>query len=135
MIKAGVIDEADNECEKDARKAEGNQKLLRDAQENIPQPKYVGKSYDSCKLLLVGQNSGVAPDIMLANDKVYTPSLRDLAVNSGKFQESFRLKLKNYAALSQSDSVFCFVGFRCTAFIYSHFLISPLQRSIFYHNI
>jgi hypothetical protein len=75
MIKAGVIDEADNECEKDARKAEGNQKLLRDAQENIPQPEYVGKSYDSCKLLLVGQNSGVAPDRMLAKDISVPPSL------------------------------------------------------------
>jgi hypothetical protein len=112
MIKAGVIDEADNECEKDVRKAEGNQKLLRDAQENIPQPEHV-----------------------LAKDKVYTPSLRVLAVNNGKFQENFRLKLKSYAALSQSDSVFCFAGSRCIAFIYSHFLISQLQRSIFYHNI
>ena len=56
-----------------------SKKLLRDSQENIPQPGYIGKNYESSRLLLVGQNPGVAPDYMLKRDKIYTQSLRNLA--------------------------------------------------------
>lgn len=56
-----------------------SKKLLRDSVENIPQPGYVGENHDATRLLLVGQNPGVAPDRMLERDKVYTKSLRSLA--------------------------------------------------------
>ena len=56
-----------------------SRKLLRDNKENIPQPGYVGKNYDSNRLLLVGQNPGIAPEHRLEKDKVYTQSLRELA--------------------------------------------------------
>ena len=56
-----------------------SQKLLRDNLENVPQPGYIGKDYEKSKLLLVGQNPGLAPDRMLSRDKIYTKSLRDLA--------------------------------------------------------
>lgn len=55
-----------------------SQKLLRDGKENIPQPGYVGINYEHSKLLLVGQNPGVAPERMQDRDKVYTQSLREL---------------------------------------------------------
>ena len=54
-------------------------KLLRDEYENVPQPGYVGSNYEQCRVLLVGQNPGVAPERMLARDKVYTKALRRLA--------------------------------------------------------
>ena len=56
-------------------------KLLRDQQENIPQPGYVGSRYAATRLLLVGQNPGVGTGARVAPDRVYTSSLRDLARN------------------------------------------------------
>jgi uracil-DNA glycosylase len=55
-----------------------SKKLLRDKRENIPQPGYVGSNYPSKRVLLVGQNPGIAPDYMQMRDSIYTKALRDL---------------------------------------------------------
>ncbi len=51
--------------------------LLRDAQENVPQPGYVGANYDQSRVLLVGQNPGV-PNDLVEGDQIYTAALRSL---------------------------------------------------------
>jgi hypothetical protein len=51
--------------------------LLRDAQENVPQPGYIGPSYWNHRVLLVGQNPGT-PKTLEAEDRPYTAALRDL---------------------------------------------------------
>jgi len=53
--------------------------LLRDDKENIPQPGFIGVNYGKSRILLVGQNPGVAPDSRRERDKVYIQSLRSLA--------------------------------------------------------
>ena len=53
--------------------------LLRDDKENIPQPGFIGNNYEKSRILLVGQNPGVAPDSRRERDKVYLQSLRSLA--------------------------------------------------------
>ncbi len=53
-------------------------KLLRDEQENIPQPGYVGPNYHAVRLLLVGQNPGVDTVGLSDKDRVYTRALRDV---------------------------------------------------------
>jgi hypothetical protein len=55
--------------------------LLRDKQENIPQPGYIGKNYEKNKLLLIGQNPGICPPSMKARDTVYMKALSDLGFN------------------------------------------------------
>jgi len=70
-----------------------NKKMLRDDKENIPQPGFVGKNYERNKLLLVGQNPGVAPERMLSRDKQYTQSLRELGSKPSK--ESYRAFCEN----------------------------------------
>lgn len=54
-------------------------KLLRDEQENVPQPGYIGHRYPTTKLLLVGQNPGVDTIGLGARDRVYTAALREVA--------------------------------------------------------
>ena len=52
--------------------------LLRDTEENIPQPGYVGPDYWKRRVLLVGQNPGT-PKTLAEQDKPYTRALRQLA--------------------------------------------------------
>ncbi len=54
-------------------------KLLRDEQENVPQPGYIGHGYRATKLLLVGQNPGVDTVGLAARDRIYTTALREVA--------------------------------------------------------
>lgn len=49
--------------------------LLRDANENVPQPGYIGSKYDTARVLLVGQNPGT-PKSLTAQDIPYTSALR-----------------------------------------------------------
>jgi hypothetical protein len=62
-------------------KTEDCRKLLRDEQENIPQPGYIGSRYGASRLLLVGQNPGIGTGARTAPDRVYTASLREVARN------------------------------------------------------
>ncbi|WP_363350172.1 hypothetical protein [Methylocystis echinoides] len=52
--------------------------LLRDSNENVPQPGYIGRHYDRSKLLLVGQNPGLPNERLGDADRVYTAALRAL---------------------------------------------------------
>lgn len=52
--------------------------LLRDAQENLPQPGYIGANYFSKRVLLVGQNPGVSTAALSQPDGIYTSALRVL---------------------------------------------------------
>ena len=54
-------------------------KLLRDKDENVPQPGFVGRNYPSTRLMLLGQNPGIPRQENLARDKEYTAALRQLA--------------------------------------------------------
>jgi uracil-DNA glycosylase len=54
-----------------------SKKIQRDELENIPQPGFVGKSYWNNRVLLIGQNPGVAPDRFYERDQRYTKALRD----------------------------------------------------------
>ncbi len=54
-----------------------NPKLLRDAEENVPQPGYIGADYERTKLLLVGKKPSVPGDLE-TEDRVYTAALRAL---------------------------------------------------------
>lgn len=51
--------------------------LLRDANENVPQPGYVGSAYSKARVLLVGQNPGT-PKSRELQDRPYTAALRAL---------------------------------------------------------
>jgi uracil-DNA glycosylase len=53
--------------------------LLRDADENVPQPGYIGANYPNTRVLLVGQNPKADPTSRLAaEDRHYTAALRAL---------------------------------------------------------
>lgn len=54
-----------------------DRKLLRDSQQNVPQPGWVGSNYARTRLLLVGQNPGT-PKSLSAADLPYTKALREL---------------------------------------------------------
>lgn len=54
-----------------------SKKIQRDKLENIPQPGFVGKNYWEHRVLLIGQNPGVAPDRFYGRDQRYTKALRD----------------------------------------------------------
>lgn len=51
--------------------------ILRDADENVPQPGYVGKNYAKRRVALVGQNPGT-PKTLEQQDRPYTAALRSL---------------------------------------------------------
>lgn len=51
--------------------------LLRDSQENVPQPGYIGPHYAKTRVLLVGQNPGT-PKTLEVQDRPYTAALRAL---------------------------------------------------------
>jgi uracil-DNA glycosylase len=51
--------------------------LLRDAEEHVPQPGYIGSNYDARRVLLVGQNPAI-PGVLAAADLPYTAALRSL---------------------------------------------------------
>lgn len=53
-------------------------RLLRDKQENIPQPGYIGRNYEKYRLLLIGQNPGICPPSMKTRDSLYMKSLLNL---------------------------------------------------------
>jgi hypothetical protein len=53
-------------------------RLLRDDEENVPQPGYIGIRYWTKRVLLVGQNPAVPPDRLAAGDRPYTACLRKL---------------------------------------------------------
>lgn len=57
--------------------------LLRDADENVPQPGYIGRNYSTHRVLLVGQNPGT-PKSREAEDKPYTAALRNLRDHPGE---------------------------------------------------
>lgn len=52
--------------------------LLRDSEENVPQPGWVGARYPGNRVLLVGQNPGVPPADLQAADREYTRALRSV---------------------------------------------------------
>jgi uracil-DNA glycosylase len=62
-------------CNACTRATDGN--LLRDAEENVPQPGYVGTRYWTRRVLLVGQNPGT-PKTLEVQDRPYTLALRRL---------------------------------------------------------
>lgn len=61
----------------DVCKTSENRGLLRDADENVPQPGYVGGNYWNQRVLLIGQNPG-APERFSEADKKYSQALRAL---------------------------------------------------------
>ncbi len=62
--------------------------ILRDADENVPQPGYVGETYWKHRIALVGQNPGT-PKTLELQDKPYTVALRRLrdTPTEDKYQE------------------------------------------------
>lgn len=62
-------------CTRCSIATDGN--LLRDAEENLPQPGYVGARYDASRVLLVGQNPAT-PKKLADRDRTYTAALRAL---------------------------------------------------------
>jgi uracil-DNA glycosylase len=52
-------------------------KLLRDEEENVPQPGYIGDNYWKRRIALVGQNPGT-PKTLELQDRPYTAALRNL---------------------------------------------------------
>jgi uracil-DNA glycosylase len=73
-------------CTACSRATDGN--LLRDEDENVPQPGYVGGNYWKRRIALVGQNPGT-PKTLELQDKPYTAALRSLrdAPNEAKYLE------------------------------------------------
>ena len=71
-------------------------RLLRDKDENVPQPGYIGRNYEKYRLLLIGQNPGVCPPSMIEKDTIYMKSLLDLAsqrtINS--YEQLYQIMLK-----------------------------------------
>lgn len=56
--------------------------LLRDSEENVPQPGFIGSRYADKRVLLVGQNPAITKsDRALIADKPYTAALRKLRDN------------------------------------------------------
>lgn len=62
-------------CSRCSVTTDGN--LLRDSDENVPQPGYIGKNYNTARVLLVGQNPGT-PKSLDKKDLSYTAALRAL---------------------------------------------------------
>ncbi len=56
-------------------------RLLRDNDENVPQPGFVGREYAQSRVMLVGQNPAVPPERLRAADQPYTAALRALRDN------------------------------------------------------
>jgi len=51
-------------------------KIVRDDEENVPQPGFVGARFFEKRILLAGQNPGVPNQRLAADDRVYTAALR-----------------------------------------------------------
>ncbi|MEH6585037.1 MAG: uracil-DNA glycosylase family protein [Halioglobus sp.] len=90
-----------------------SKKLLRDSNENIAQPGWVGNNYEEHRVLLVGQNPGVPPANMQARDAIYTAALRQLESSSSRADYEHLYKVlksfvpewpvqRNYFPLSES---------------------------------
>jgi hypothetical protein len=71
--------------------------LLRDDEDNIPQPGYVGENYEGTRVLLVGQNPGVPSEALKPQDRQYVVALRALRQTP---------TVANYAALSTTLRAF-----------------------------
>lgn len=52
--------------------------ILRDMQDNVPQPGYVGRKYSNKRILLVGQNPGVGNGVTEARSHNYLEKLREI---------------------------------------------------------
>jgi hypothetical protein len=78
---ARVISCAVCSCETDTN-------LLRDADENVPQPGYIGRNYWQRRVLLVGQNPGT-PKTLADPDRRYTCTLRQMrdAPNAATYEK------------------------------------------------
>ena len=50
--------------------------ILRDTEENVPQPGFIGKRFQDKRILLVGQNPGVPNNNLAFRDRSYTAALR-----------------------------------------------------------
>jgi hypothetical protein len=55
-----------------------NPVLLRDAAENLPQPGFIGASYESERVVLVGQNPGIRRPRTASLDEKYVAALRQV---------------------------------------------------------
>lgn len=71
-------------------------KLLRDSEQNVPQPGYIGPKYWESRVLLVGQNPGT-PKSLADADLLYTAALRQLrdAPTEPNYQ-ALEMKLKEF---------------------------------------
>ena len=82
-LAAGVSGTRDGTLPHAARASSGigttatDRHLLRDAEEHVPQPGYIGSNYDARRVLLVGQNPAI-PGVLAAADLPYTAALRPL---------------------------------------------------------
>jgi hypothetical protein len=63
-------------CARCSRATDSN--LMRDSEENVPQPGYIGSAYENKRLLLIGQNPWLPNSALSANDRAYTAALRSL---------------------------------------------------------
>jgi len=50
--------------------------ILRDTEENVPQPGFIGTRFQEKRILLVGQNPGVPNNSLAIRDRIYTAALR-----------------------------------------------------------
>jgi uracil-DNA glycosylase len=66
VVGCGLCDKAIEKC------------MLRDVQDNVPQPGYVGKKYLNKRVLLVGQNPGVGNSVSEARSRAYLQKLREI---------------------------------------------------------
>src|ERR1700688_4815956 len=53
-------------------------KIMRDTQENVPRPGFVGTHFSETRILLAGQNPGFPNARLAAEDRKYTAALRRL---------------------------------------------------------
>ena len=51
-------------------------KILRDSEENVPQPGFIGTRFSEKRILLVGQNPGFPNAELAPKDRIYTEALR-----------------------------------------------------------
>jgi hypothetical protein len=87
---------------------------LRDSDENVPQPGFVGTDYVRKRILLVGQNPGIPNAALVNRDRIYTAALRRLRDDGSqeswvKLQEVLREFVpdwplqRNYFPLEETD--------------------------------
>ena len=77
-------------CAKCSKATDRN--LMRDSDEHVPQPGYIGKGYGATGLLLIGQNPGLPNESLAREDRMHTAALRALR-DSPTEQEYARLQV------------------------------------------